>query len=184
MTPAQIAEFRALLRAQAAPSSPRRTPLAERFTGRSAVSLQEDVGVLAPPHTPELPTYEATIMGALALKVADPPPLRPPRFGRRADPEGAAPVGERADEPDTLLLLGANPPAAAARAVAWSYETPDVEPQRAPPPPAVPSGPLAGAQGWSRVRPPSAQRRLLARLEAVFLAEAQGLEARRAAAAG
>jgi hypothetical protein len=52
----------------------------------------------------------------------------------------------------------------------------------ASPQPAVREGPAPGViAGWSRTRPPNAQRRLLSRLGAVLQAERQGLDARRAA---
>ena len=101
---------------------------------------------------------------------AAPPPSRPSAFGRRSPTDLAAPPAPA--EPEDPLVRSAP---------AWTapLATPDVAPERAPRP-APPGGRIAG---WSHVRPPSAQKRVLARLEAVFIAEREGLEARRAGVA-
>ena len=169
MTAAELASFRALLRDQAAaPSRPDRS-LFERM--RSRLTVVEG-GAPARSDAPARGALAARAAAGVAWSaaddvLADPPPSEPPLFGRRSH-----------DAPDAL------------EATRWSSaasrfeppSTPDELDDRPPPPSVRRDGPAPGViAGWSRARPPSAHQRLLGRLEAVLLAEREGLDARRAA---
>ena len=193
MTAAELAHFRSLLQSQATPPKPPARSLFERMRGRLTLVERVDLPPVAEPA--ELDRLDLDQGASLApaapitweqlLAPAAPPPRSPPAFGRRDSEGSAAPrlvlvQPAAADEPQ------APPPEPPVRRRLLGpevFSTPDEE--RPQPVAAVPRGeaPAPGViAGWSRVRPPSAQRRILARLEAVFLVEQQGLEARLAAA--
>lgn len=182
MTADELASFRALLRAQAA--GPPRRGRVFPARGRSA-DAGAPAGVAAA--APVFAGWEtvAEPLPATAWPVqplADPPLRAPPLFGRREAEEAPA-LAERPTAPvgcaEPLTLAAALPPPAPHL---WEVgpSTPEEEPSRSRAPAAAP----VGGGGWTRARPPSAQRRLLARLEAVFLAERLGLDARREAQRG
>lgn len=180
----EIASFRALLQAQAAPAKtqPRSwLQLGRRrddpFAPAALVERPPPASIAAP----EPLTLERVVLDWSA-PAADPPPSRPPRFGRRDEAVPAAEDGEPADPEQALGELRRRAVMLFAPAPAWDdvHSTPDLPVEREAPG----TGPAPGViAGWSRVRPPSAQRRILARLEAVFMVEQQGLDARRAAVA-
>ncbi len=170
MTADELASFRALLRAQA--EAPRRRPrlLAPRER-RPVVAAAAPVAP-SPPCAP-WPVSRAEIL-VLAASAAAPPPL----FGRRAvDAVAATPDATAAPRlsPEPLTLRTVVSPSAP-----HLWEVPPTAPEPEPPP----SPPAVAPGGWTRARPPSAQRRLLGRLESVFLAERLGLDARREAQRG
>ena len=177
MTAAELASFRALLQAQAAAQpSPDRGLFARM---RSRLTVVE--GAAAPRaglvQAGPWPRLELVAAVPADERPADPPPSRPPAFGRRDGPP--SPPRPPNGEPAVSQLRGP--------ALADFFATPDEldDPRAEPPPPAsTPKAdrPTPGViAGWSRARPPSAQRRLLGRLEAVLQAEREGLDARRAA---
>ncbi len=185
MTASELASFRALLQAQTAPPPRPDGGLFARMRARLTVVERGD----APPPTPLAratgPHPHLTLVeaGSEEDRAADPPPSTPPAFGRRdgGPPPPELPVASprpvRPDLDAPVRLRAAAPPAEL-------LSTPDEldDPRPEPSAPARIKAPAPGViAGWSRARPATAQRRLLGRLEAVLLAEHEGLEARRAA---
>ena len=162
MKQAELQHYRAMLQAQAAEAPPRRRLFGE--PSGSAVVRLTDVPHLAPTRP------------SLA-------PRRVSLFGRRHP----SPDTDTGGEPLLLETPVAGPLASPQRlrlhtpvAAGHFAETPFHAEDLADPPP---SGPMPGViAGWSAVKPPSAQIRLLRRLCAVVEAEREGLSARLEAA--
>lgn len=186
MDASEIASYRALLQAQAAQPGPPRGWFGRGRRRADAILLTPVPTTPAPapltmaePLAAEPLTLE-TVLAEAAAPPVPPPPARPPQFGRREEPR-AAPIDAVADGEQRLGELRRRAVMLFAPAAAWdeAHSTPDMPVDRPERTSAASPGVIAG---WSRVRPPSAQRRILARLEAVFLVEREGLDARRAAA--
>ncbi|CAN5326598.1 hypothetical protein BH09PSE2_BH09PSE2_26250 [soil metagenome] len=155
MKQAELAHYRALLLAQA--SEPERRGL---FGGRSRAIPAPRLVVAGDTHAP--------------------PPPRPgaSRFGRRP-----VEVDVVAETPLLLTTPAPEPPVMRLRLSPDRHlaETPFHAEDLADPHP--PAGPRPGViAGWSTVKPPSAQTRLLRRVGCVIEAERQGLNARLAEA--
>lgn len=185
MTADELASFRALLQAQAPPPPRPDRGLFARMRARLTVVERTE-----PPagHTPRArpagpPRLEAVIWDGTAHPApADPPPSHPPAFGRRE-------IGPEPQAAPVPAPLTPGPAFAAVRLrrrrePAEAFSTPEEPPPTtfASEAPLRSEGPAPGRiAGWSTRRPPSAQRRILQRLEAVIGAERQGLDARIAA---
>lgn len=181
MTAAELASFRALLQAQSPGPPLADRGLFARMRARLTVVENDAPTPREPPQPARLaPRLEVVATAAPVPSdgpLADPPPAQPPAFGRRG---GWAPP-TWASSPEPAEPVPSRRAAASIEACSTPDELDDLRNEAAPPSPRV-DGPTPGViAGWSRARPQSAQRRLLGRLEAVLLAEREGLGARRAA---
>ena len=194
MTATELASFRALLQAQASAQPGPDRGLFARMRARLTV-VEGGAGLAAPSPDVSLRTASRPPVAARVEEddllapgpVADPPPSQPPAFGRRdaVDERPASKAAHPKPAPDPAAVLELTqavrllhcPAAPAGPCTPDDLDDPRVEVVAT-----RSQGPAPGIiAGWSRTRPPGAQRRLLGRLEAVLLAEREGLEARRAA---
>ena len=187
MTAAELASFRTLLQAQApSPPAPDRGLFARMRARLTVVERSEPFEAPPPRKRPALaPPRLATVAWEAAdVRVADPPRSIPPVFGRRETGAGV----EVVDPPVPALTAarGETPERVAVRlrrsaCLDEAHATPDELAAERPSPRPVDTPAPGSIAGWSRSRPASAQRRILQRLEAVFTAELEGLDARIAA---
>ncbi len=182
MTAAELASFRALLQAQAPVPPLADRGLFARMRARLTV-IENDVPVAreAPTGVCRAPTLEVIsatdpAQAPVDSRLADPPPAQPPAFGRR---DGGAP---QLPPPALEAIAPPKRPARTFEVDSTPDELDDLRAEAVSLRASHAEGSATGViAGWSRARPISAQRRLLGRLEAVLLAEHEGLNARRAA---
>lgn len=183
MTAAELASFRTLLQAQALPPPRPDRGLFARMRARLTLVERAEPSGDAPRRTlppPPPPRLAASSWDETDVRVADPPPSTPPVFGRReTGPEAAAEPARAPAQAPELETVRLRPRPGSH--VEEEHATPDELPAQRRPSVSAAATPPGTIAGWSRARPPSAQRRILRRLEAVFVAELQGLDARIAA---
>lgn len=181
MTSDDLAQFRALLRAQAAPAP--RAGLASRLRGLVA-GRSEQTGALG-----LRPMVVSLDDGPVVALTVSPALIDEARFGRRAEEAADIRLAQQAAEGAPMLLTAAIEPAPSSARVLLRLRADETMQTPCSPDdprdsswidlasrqPAPSPGSIAG---WSVQKPPSAQSRLLSRLIVVCDIERQGLEAR------
>ena len=185
MTAAELASFRSLLQAQAPPPPRPDRGLFARMRARLTVVEGTEPPGETPPARPAFarPRLATVSWEEPDAPVADPLPGTPPVFGRReAGPDtDAAPRPMSSPSADAARIERVAVRPRVASPADEAHGTPDeLPPGRSARLAARPTT-TGTIGGWSRARPAGAQRRILQRLEAVFTAELQGLDARIAA---